>query len=73
MDEAAAAEMVEMIETLNQRMIVMEVDSLRRNEERALEIGAMTAAQEAAARRIDPQIGPMWRSDNDCCTSMPAH
>ena len=48
MDQAAATEMVEMIEALNQRLVTMEVDSLRRNEERALEIAAMTAAKEAA-------------------------
>ena len=48
MDQAAATEMVEMIEALNQRLVTMEVDSSRRNEERALEIAAMTAAKEAA-------------------------
>ena len=53
MNQAAATEMVEMVEALNQRLVTMEVDSLRRNEERALEVAAMTAAQEAATAAVD--------------------
>ena len=47
------AEMTEMIEALNQRLVVMEVDSLRRNEERALEVAAMAATQEAATAAVE--------------------
>ena len=53
MDQAAATEMVEMIEALNQRLVTMEVESLRRNEERALEVAAMTAAQAAATAAVE--------------------
>ena len=45
---AATAEMIEMtemIEALNQQLVVMERESLRRNEERTLEVAAMMAAQ----------------------------
>ena len=51
--EEAMAEMVELIETLNQRLVTMEVESLRRNEERALEVTAMTAAKEAAEAAVE--------------------
>ena len=56
MSAAAAAEMIEMtemIEALNQRLVVMEVESLRRNDQRALEVAAMTAAQAAATAAVE--------------------
>ena len=46
-------EMTEMIEALNQRLVVMEVESLRRNDERALEVAAMTAAKDAAQAAVE--------------------
>ena len=51
--EEAMAEMVEMIEALNQRLVAVEVESLRRNDERALEVAAMTATKEAADAAVE--------------------
>ena len=51
--EEAMTEMADMIEALNQRMLVMEVEALRRNDERALEVAAMTATKEAAEAAVE--------------------